>query len=94
MKLRFMPEAENALFEIGVWVEERNTTGSGICYIDKLIGKIDKYVLPNVEYPLCKNKVLAGYKLSCVAIDKWVIAFKQTKNEFVVHQILYGPGLK
>jgi len=94
MKLRFMPEAENALFEIGIWVEERNTAESGIRFINKLIDQIDAYVLPHVRYPACKNKVLASHHLSCIAINDWVFAFKQTKDEFVVHYILYGPGLK
>jgi hypothetical protein len=29
MTLRFLPEAENALLEIALWVEERNTSGRG-----------------------------------------------------------------
>ena len=94
MNLRFMPEAENALFEIGIWVEERNTADSGIRFINTFIDKIESYVLPSVKYPICKNKVLASQLLSCIAINDWVIAFKQNKEEFVVHHILYGPGLR
>lgn len=40
MNLRFMPEAENALFEIGIWVEGRNTVGSGIRFTHTFIDKI------------------------------------------------------
>jgi len=94
MNLRFMLEAENALFEIGAWVESRNTEGSGSRFINTMIEKIAAYALPAVQYPICKNKVLAARKLSCIAINDWVIAFTQSKEEFVVHYILYGPGLK
>ena len=47
MNLSFMPEAENALFEIAIWVEERNTTDSGIRFITKFIDLISDYVLPS-----------------------------------------------
>jgi hypothetical protein len=40
MNLRFMPEAENAFFELGVWVESRNTYGSGSRFINTTIDKI------------------------------------------------------
>ena len=94
MRLKFMPEAEELLLEIGIWVEQKNTVGSGERFINNFIDKIAAYALPNSKYLLCKNKVLASYQLSCVSIDKWVIAFKQSKEEFVVHYILYGPALK
>jgi len=94
MNLRFMPEAENALFELGMWVERRNTQSSGSRFINTMIDKIAAYALPAIQYPICKNKVLAARKLRCIAINNWVIAFTQSKDEFMVHYILYGPGLK
>ena len=94
MTLRFMPEAETALLELGRWVEERNTEDSGSRFVNVLIDKIASYALPAVKYPICKNKTLAAYKLSCISINDWVVAFKQNKEEFVVHYILYGPGLR
>ncbi len=60
MNVRFLPEAENALFEIGAWVESRNTVGSGSRFTDTMIDKIAAYALPAVQYPICKNKVLAA----------------------------------
>lgn len=94
MNLRFMPEAEEALFEIGMWVEGRNTAESGTRFTDKFIDQIASFALPNVKYPICKNKVLASYHLHCIVINDWVVAFSQSKDEFLVHYILFGPGLK
>ncbi|HLP19551.1 MAG TPA: hypothetical protein VK174_04590 [Chitinophagales bacterium] len=94
MKLRFTPEAENVLVEIGVWVEERNTPGSGSRFIDKFIDKVSTYALPKAKYLLCRNEILASLQLSCIAINDWVVAFKCTNNEFVVYYILYGPAMK
>lgn len=94
MKLLFMPEAEEALFEIAMWVEEQNTKDSGARFIDKFIDKIADYAIPYAQYAKCSNKVLSFHNYSCIAIQTWVVVFKKTKNEFVVHHILYGAGLK
>lgn len=94
MNVNFLPEAEEALFEIGSWIESRNTSESGIRFINKFVDKVSAYALPNIKYLVCRNEELAALQLRCVAIDNWVVAFKQTKEEFVVHYILYGLGLK
>lgn len=94
MRVQFLPEAEEALFEIGSWVESHNTAESGIRFINKFVDKISAYAVPNTKYLICRNEELAALQLRCVAIDKWVVAFKQTKEEFIVHYILFGPGLK
>ena len=94
MNLEFKPEAEDALFEMGMWVEKRNTSESGIRFINKFIDKISRYALPDAVYLLCKNQALAERQLCYIAINDWVVAFKKTKKEFVVFYILYGPGLR
>lgn len=94
MKLRFMPEAEDVLFEIGEWVEKRNTPGSGLRFTNNFIDKIAEYALPKATYPICKNEVLAYYILHCISINDWVVAFRQTNEEFIVCYILFGPGLR
>lgn len=94
MNLVFKPEAEEALFEIASWVEQRNTSGSGSRFIERFIDKIETFVQPRTTYAICKNPVLAAQRLQCVSVDKWVIAFTTDKKSFVVHYIIWGPGLK
>ncbi len=93
MTLRFTPEAENALLEIALWVEERNTPGSGSRFASKFIDKVSAYALPNVAYAICRNSSLAALGLRCVNIGDWVVAFRQTQEEFTVHYIIHGSGL-
>ena len=90
----FLPEAEEIILEISSWVEEKNTPGNGTRFMTKFINRISAFALPNVTYMICPNKSLAALKLRCIAIDDWVVAFKQTKEEFTVHYILYGAGLR
>ncbi len=94
MKILFKPEAEEALFEVSKWMEEKNGPGSGIKFAGEFIDRIAEFVLPDFKYARCFNDSLAQLNLRCIAIKDWVIAFKQTKTEFVVHYIIYGPGLK
>jgi len=94
MNVFFKPEAEEALFEISKWVEEKEGSGSGIKFAEAFIDRIVEFVLPDFKYARCFNDSLAAQNLRCIAIKDWVIAFKQTKDEFIVHYILYGPGLK
>ncbi|MCG3166729.1 MAG: hypothetical protein POELPBGB_02510 [Bacteroidia bacterium] len=94
MNVLFKPEAEEALFEISKWVEEKEGSGSGIKFAEAFIDRITEFVLPDFKYAGCFNDSLAVLNLRCIAIKDWVVAFKQTKDEFIVHYILYGPGLK
>lgn len=94
MKLHFLPEAENALLEIALWVEERNTPGSGSRFVSKFIDKVSAYALPKVTYAICRKRSLAALELRCVNIGDWVVAFRQTQEEFTVHYIIHGSGLK
>jgi len=94
MNVTLLPEAEKVLLNISEWVEERNTIASGERFIIKFTNRIKSFALPRVLYAICPHESLAALKLRCIAIDDWVIAFKQTKEEFVVHYILYGPGLR
>lgn len=93
MKIYFLPEAEDALLEIASWVESKNTSGSGLRFTDKFIAEIETYALQNVRYSKCRNKTLAAFKLSCININNWTVAFTLKENEFVVHYILWSAAL-
>ncbi|MDB5282901.1 MAG: hypothetical protein JWO06_1976 [Bacteroidota bacterium] len=62
----------------------------------KFVISVEEYLqtfcsLTNLEFPLCKNKLLARKKFSCVIFKrKWVIAFKYSKNTLTVHQFIWG----
>ncbi len=94
MKVQFMPQAEAALFEIGTWVEMKNTEGSGARFVNRFIDKIVAYALPNAKYPDCKETTLQLMGLQCIAIDNWIVAFSIRANIFMVHYILHGSNIR
>lgn len=94
MKVKFLPEAENVLFEVALWVEERNTQGSGLRFASRFIDKVSAYAVPNATYAICAISSLAALGLRCVRIDDWVVAFHQSEGEFTVHYILHVSVLQ
>lgn len=93
MSVMFSYEAEKALFEIGTWVEERNTAGAGIRFIDRFIDRIEAFAVHGATYAICNHLTLAQKGLRCVQIDDWVVAFHQTKERFDVRYIIHASGL-
>jgi len=94
MTVKFLPEAENVLLEIALWVEERNTPGSGLRFASRFIDKVSAYAVPNATYAICGNSSLAALGLRCISIDDWVVAFHQSEGEFTVRYILHGSLLR
>jgi hypothetical protein len=76
MEIILKPKAQKALLLIGAFVEEKNTKGSGIKYIERFSLKLQSYAKENTQYALCNNKTLADLVYSGIAINKWIIAFK------------------
>jgi uncharacterized membrane protein YiaA len=94
MIVHFMPQAEEVLYEIGLWVEEKNTPGSGMRFVNSFINKVEALALPNVEYAICKQVLLKAAGLRCVPINDWIIAFSIDKSIFTVHFILHGTLIR
>lgn len=94
-KVTLKEDAEHALDNVGIFIESRNLPGSSEKWTNEILGFILEHAVLKITFPLCRNKKLAKRKLSCIVFkDKWVIAFKTTKNTFTVHQIIYGSKLK
>ena len=94
MTIVFSQEAKDTLEEISEFVESLNTEGSGLRFYNRFISKITDKFLPNLSYPLCKNKWLAELNLQCVNIDgKWIVAFQQQKDQCIIYYIIHGSVL-
>lgn len=93
MKLKISPKAIRVIDAIADFVEAKNTKGSGARYALKFKSAIEKLALPNVQYPLCNNSVLAAYKYSCSHFNDWVIAFRIEGDVLIVYEIIHGSIL-
>jgi hypothetical protein len=78
---------------IADFVESKNTQGSGARYALKFKSAIEKLAVPNIKHTLCQHPVLAAFDYSCSHFNDWVIAFRITNNELIVHEIIHGSLL-
>lgn len=87
--------AERALDNICKFIESKNLPDSSDKWLSEILGFIIEYASLNINHPLCNNRLLAKQKLSCITFNKkWVIAFRVTKTNFRVYQIINGSNLK
>lgn len=78
---------------IADFVESKNTQGSGARYALKFKSAIEKLAVSNVKHTLCQHPVLAAFDYSCSHFNDWVIAFRITNNELVVHEVIHSSLL-
>lgn len=84
-----------AIVQVSEFVESKNTTGSGVRWMNKVFDFIHDFAKPNVQYPLCHYKSfrLKGY--SCISFaDEWLIVFKIKGNQFTVHRFVWAGKLR
>jgi len=84
INITFYPQPQAALFEMALNAQHTNN------YLHRL----SQFPIPGFNYMICSYLPIAALKLRCIAIDDWVIAFKQTTTDFTVHYILYQAGLR
>ncbi len=93
-KVIIRPRAEKAIQAVALFIESKNTPGSGAKWVNQILDFLLLRSAIVSSYPLCRNIHLSQRNFSCIIFNKkWVIVFKQTKRTFDVHQVIYGPNL-
>lgn len=93
MEIEIRAKALTTLDDVANYVDSLNTHGAGSRWLDKFFTRIQSYAKPDVNYVLCQNIRLAKRKFSCITYNNWVVAFKITKNKFVIYEIIHGSLL-
>jgi hypothetical protein len=88
-----MPKAMQVIASVADFVESKNTLGSGARYALKFKSTIEKLAIPNVKHTHCHHPVLAAFNYSCSHFNDWVIAFRISDGELIVHEIIHGSLL-
>ncbi len=89
------PNAERAILAVADFIDSKNTPGSSEKWVNEVIDFIIGHSKVKIKYPLCRNKKLAKRNFSCIVFrKKWVIVFKKSDNNFMVHYFIYGSKLK
>lgn len=94
INITFYPQPQSALFEMGLNAQHTNKSETPEAFTNNFLHRLSQFPIPGFNYMICPYPPLAALKLRCIAIDDWVIAFKQTTTAFTVHYILYQAGLR
>jgi len=94
MNLEIKKRALNTLVCIVDWIESQNTAGAGDRWLEKAIEELKDIAAHKVNHLICKDPRLARYQYRCFTYnDKWIVAYKIERNQFVVYRFIYGPWL-
>jgi len=94
MTVQYNKRAYNAMRKVARWVESENTEGAGTRWYDNLRKEIDHWASIKVKQAICKDPKLAKFEYRCFTHkDRWIVAYKILKDEFVVYRFIYGPWL-
>lgn len=93
MKLLIRPKALKSLERIALYVESRNTKGSGERFLGSFLKTIHQYAVDGASYQPCKHASLASNRYLCIFLENWVIAFKIQGEKFIICRIVWGPAL-
>jgi hypothetical protein len=94
MRIVIMKRALDSIDKTSRWVEDRNTTGSGTRWSDKIFNSIRKIAASNATFQICRSIALARYQYRCFHLGEWVVAYKKVGSEFIIYRFIHGSRLK
>jgi hypothetical protein len=94
MKLVMRKRALNSLAKVADWIDDKNTIGAGNRLVTDTYKELDHLASIKVKQAICKDPKLAKFEYRCFTHkDRWIVAYKILKDEFVVYRFIYGPWL-
>jgi len=76
-----------------MFVEGKNTDGSGERWLNKIENKIYELAESKAKFALCNAPQLSRFQYCCYSYKGWVIAFKNSEKKFEVYRIIWGSYL-
>jgi hypothetical protein len=74
MKINYTVDAFNSLFQLVNYIEEMNTAGAGVRWLNKYESFLQQSFSKLNQIRLCNNNTLQ-LNLRCIYFNHWVIAF-------------------
>lgn len=93
MKIDIRKRALNTLIKVAEFVESKNTSGSGLRWMNKVEEKIESLAEAKVKAAFCHHASLAKYNFRCIAYNDWIIVYRISEIKFEVCRFIYAPSL-
>ena len=87
MKINYTADAFNSLVQLVNYIEEMNTAGAGIRWLDKYETFLQQSLSHIKQIRSCHNLTFNQLGLQCIYFNDWIIAFS-VHTDFVLVEVL------
>jgi hypothetical protein len=94
MHVNYTNDAADALTALVGFIEEYNTKGAGLRWLNKFEGYLQKALKRHSVIKFCNNKTFHKLKLKCIYYNDWLIAFSESEKRITIEAILHKSRIK
>ena len=89
MQINYSTEASSSLIRLVNFIEEMNTDGAGIRWLNKFELFLNTTLPNSLTISLCNNQTFKRYHLRCLYYNDWVIAFSVQGNNVLIEALIH-----
>ncbi len=89
MKINYTVDAFNSLVQLVNYIEEMNTAGAGIRWLNKYESFLQQAVSSIHQVRLCHNNTFNQLNLRCIYFNDWVIAFSVHSDFILIEALMH-----
>ena len=90
-KVIFLPKAENSIFQIRIYIEQKGYPERAKRFADKLYDFGYSLATMPFGHPICRHKQLAKRKMHCAVFKKnYIFVYKVVKNKLYIYNVIHA----
>ncbi len=89
MQVKYTTDAFASLTQLINFIEDKNTAGAGIRWLEHYEKHLEKYVVNATHTKLCNNATFKKLNLRCIYFNDWLIAFSIHENFILIEALLH-----
>ncbi len=93
MQISYTAEALSSLIRLVNFIEDKNTKGAGIRWLDKFELFLNATLPNSLTISLCNNQTFKRLNLRCLYYNDWVIAFSIHNNDVLIEALIHKSRL-
>lgn len=93
MEINYTSEAFSSLIRLVNFIEDKNTRGAGIRWLDKFELFLNTTLPNSLTISLCNNQTFKRFNLRCVYYNDWVIAFSVHNDNILIEVLIHKSRL-
>ena len=94
MQINYTVEAFSSLVRLINFIEQTNTEGAGLRWLDKFEIFIQVKLSAAVKISLCNNLTFQKLNLKCIYYSDWVIAFSVSSDNVLIEALIHKSRIR